>query len=109
MAVLFCGIVFATYTRVNVSVAGLQLMAGTYKCIAKIAEVCKPTLRTHVHTREPPSQTHVHTRAAAAATRTRVRARSRTCACCAGGHARALLSLLWCALAMAGPATSSHQ
>ena len=38
MAILFCGIVFATYTRVNVSEEGLHLMAGVYKCVAKIAE-----------------------------------------------------------------------
>ena len=38
VAILFCGMVFATYTRVNVSEPGLQLMAGTFKCIAKIAE-----------------------------------------------------------------------
>ena len=28
VAILFCGIVFATYTRVNVSEEGLTLMAG---------------------------------------------------------------------------------
>ena len=38
VAILFAGMVVAVYTRVNLSVEGLQLMAGTYKCIAKIAE-----------------------------------------------------------------------
>ena len=38
VAILFCGLLFATYTRVNVSMPALQLMAGTYKCIAKVAE-----------------------------------------------------------------------
>ncbi|KAL1529542.1 hypothetical protein AB1Y20_000487 [Prymnesium parvum] len=38
VAILFCGIVFATYTRVNVSKEGIALMAGVYKCVAKIAE-----------------------------------------------------------------------
>ena len=38
VAILFSGMVFATYTRVNVSEAGLHLMAGTYKVVANIAE-----------------------------------------------------------------------
>jgi sodium/hydrogen exchanger 8 len=38
VSILFAGMVVAVYTRVNLSVEGLQLMAGTYKCIAKIAE-----------------------------------------------------------------------
>ncbi|KAL3933231.1 MAG: hypothetical protein SGPRY_000374 [Prymnesium sp.] len=38
VAILFCGIIFATYTRVNVSQEGIGLMAGVYKCAAKIAE-----------------------------------------------------------------------
>ena len=38
VAILFSGMVFATYVRVNVSDDGLLLMAGTYKCVAKIAE-----------------------------------------------------------------------
>ena len=32
------GMVFATYTRINVPEDGLLLMAGAYKCVAKIAE-----------------------------------------------------------------------
>jgi sodium/hydrogen exchanger 8 len=38
VAILFCGIVMATYTRCNFSEESVTLTAGAYKCIALVAE-----------------------------------------------------------------------